>query len=117
MAPSPSDSGKKNIFNTTHCLTCNGTGDNLSDPFGKQKCVSCHGTGTIKADPRTLDGHCGECGAAEAIRTWFAEVLPKELKCDKHPSDDIILTSCCEYCEAISMWNNCLKQVKERIGV
>ena len=27
------------------CLTCNGTGDNLSDPFGEGKCVTCHGTG------------------------------------------------------------------------
>ena len=27
------------------CLTCNGTGDNLSDPFGEGKCVTCNGTG------------------------------------------------------------------------
>lgn len=58
------------------CLTCNGTGDNLSDPFGEGKCVTCHGTGKqnkkcehfysfMKESDLTTVYKCRKCGDVE----------------------------------------------------
>jgi hypothetical protein len=56
----------KDLYGVKGCLTCNGMGDNLSDPFGEGKCVTCNGKGKVyreHEDPRgeASELKCGKC--------------------------------------------------------